>query len=111
VIRPLVYSREKDIARYAVLREFPIIPCNLCGSQDNLQRKIIKEMLQSWDKQHPGRLESMFGALRNVEPSHLADNNLYDFREGRRLGEKRPAVQTVEPGGANNPGRLDVLNI
>ncbi len=113
VIRPLAYCREKDIARYAELREYPIIPCNLCGSQENLQRQVIKEMFQHWDKQHPGRLESMFRALCNVEPSHLADPNLYDFREGKRLGGKRQAVQTAMPeqGPEQSFGRLDVLNI
>ncbi|SOB75024.1 tRNA 2-thiocytidine biosynthesis protein TtcA [Marinobacter sp. LV10R510-11A] len=113
VIRPLAYSREKDIARYAELRQFPIIPCNLCGSQENLQRQVIKEMFEHWDKQHPGRLESMFKALCNVEPSHLADTNLYDFREGKRLGGKRQAVQTTTPTDEpeQNFGRLDVLNI
>jgi len=113
VIRPLAYSREKDIARYAALRQFPIIPCNLCGSQANLQRQVIKEMFQQWDKQHPGRLESMFGALRNVEPSHLADTSLYDFRAGKRLGAKHQAAQTAAPAQEpeQNFGRLDVLNI
>lgn len=113
VIRPLAYSREKDIARYAELRQFPIIPCNLCGSQENLQRQVIKDMFQHWDKQHPGRLESMFKALRNVEPSHLADTNLYNFREGKRLGGQRQAVQTAMPAeeSEQNFGRLDVLNI
>ncbi|RBW49875.1 tRNA 2-thiocytidine(32) synthetase TtcA [Marinobacter sp. F3R11] len=113
VIRPLAYSREKDIARYAALRQFPIIPCNLCGSQENLQRQVIKDMFQQWDKQHPGRLETMFKALCNVEPSHLADTSLYDFREGKRLDEKQGAVQTVAPGLEPEPsfGRLDVLNI
>ncbi|GGE60231.1 tRNA 2-thiocytidine biosynthesis protein TtcA [Streptosporangium jomthongense] len=113
VIRPLAYSREKDIARYAELRQFPIIPCNLCGSQENLQRQVIKDMLQHWDRQHPGRLESMFRALCNVEPSHLADKDLYDFREGKRLGGKRQAVQTATPEDNPEPnfGRLDVLNL
>ncbi|MDN6318373.1 MAG: tRNA 2-thiocytidine(32) synthetase TtcA [Marinobacter sp.] len=113
VIRPLAYSREKDIARYAELRQFPIIPCNLCGTQENLQRQVIKDMFQHWDKQHPGRLESMFNALRNVEPSHLADTSLYDFREGKRLGGQRQAVQTAMPEEKTEPdfGRLDVLNI
>lgn len=113
VIRPMAYSREKDIARYAELREYPIIPCNLCGSQENLQRQVIKEMFQHWDKQHPGRLESMFRALCNVEPSHLADPDLYDFREGKRLGGKRQAVQTAVPEQQSEEsfGRLDVLNI
>jgi len=79
VIRPLAYCREKDIIRYAELQQFPIIPCNLCGSQPNLQRQVIKEMLQSWDKQHPGRIETMFTALQNVKPSHLLDKSRYDF--------------------------------
>jgi tRNA 2-thiocytidine biosynthesis protein TtcA len=79
VIRPLAYCREKDIARYAAARDFPIIPCNLCGSQDNLQRKMIKEMLQGWERQWPGRLETIFSAVQNVVPSHLADTALFDF--------------------------------
>ena len=110
VIRPLAYSREKDIARYARLREFPIIPCNLCGSQENLQRQVIKDMFQTWDKQHPGRLETMFRAMCNIEPSHLADTSLYNFREGRRHSGPGQSAGTVEP---QTPdfGRLDVLNI
>lgn len=79
VIRPLAYSTEKDITEYAIQRCFPIIPCSLCGSQENLQRQVIKDMLQSWDRQFPGRLPSIFGAVQNVAPSHLADRSLYDF--------------------------------
>ena len=79
VIRPLAYAKEKDIQAFSDEREFPIIPCNLCGSQENLQRKQIKQMLNEWDKQHPGRIESMFSAIQNVVPSHLADNELFDF--------------------------------
>lgn len=79
VIRPLAYASEKDIAKYAQKMDFPIIPCNLCGSQENLQRKMIKGMLQDWSKQYPGRVENMFRALQNVTPSHLADPKLYDF--------------------------------
>ena len=79
VIRPLAFCREKDIERYAAYRQFPIIPCSLCGSQDNLQRQAIKQMLQSWDKQFPGRLETLFASLQNVVPSHLADTELWDF--------------------------------
>jgi tRNA 2-thiocytidine biosynthesis protein TtcA len=79
VIRPLAYCREKDLERFADLRQFPIIPCNLCGSQPNLQRQVIKQMMRDWDKRHPGRLETMFSALRNVVPSHLADSTLFDF--------------------------------
>lgn len=80
VIRPLAYCREKDLAAYAKLKAFPIIPCNLCGSQPNLQRQAIKEMMQAWDKRFPGRLETMFRALQNVRPSHLADPAFYDFK-------------------------------
>lgn len=79
VIRPLAYCKEKDLAAYAAMAGFPIIPCNLCGSQPNLQRQVIKEMLQQWDKKFPGRLETMFRALQNVQPSHLADTSRYDF--------------------------------
>lgn len=79
VIRPLAYCREADIAEYARLMEFPIIPCNLCGSQPNLQRQVVKEMLAEWESKHPGRLESMFKAVTNVAPSQLADRELFDF--------------------------------
>jgi tRNA 2-thiocytidine biosynthesis protein TtcA len=80
VIRPLAYCAEKDIARYARAMEFPIIPCNLCGSQQNLQRQNIKAMLQQWEKQYPGRTEIIFQALQNVTPSHLLDSRLFDFK-------------------------------
>jgi tRNA 2-thiocytidine biosynthesis protein TtcA len=79
VIRPLANCREKDIVRYAQARAFPIIPCNLCGSQANLQRQAIKEMLQAWDQQFPGRLETVFRALQHIAPSQLADRTLFDF--------------------------------
>ena len=79
VIRPLAYCRERDIARYAAAREFPIIPCNLCGSQDNLQRQAVKQMLAEWDSRHPGRVESMLKGLQHVVPSHLMDRTLFDF--------------------------------
>lgn len=79
VIRPLAYCREADIEEYASQKGFPIIPCNLCGSQENLQRQVIKEMLQSWDRQHPGRVETIFSALQRVSPSQLADQKLFDF--------------------------------
>ena len=84
VIRPLAYCREKDIARYAEAKQFPIIPCNLCGSQPNLQRQVIKEMLQKWDRQYPGRIETMFSALQNIVPSHLCDAKLFDFKSIQR---------------------------
>ncbi|WP_176414717.1 tRNA 2-thiocytidine(32) synthetase TtcA [Photorhabdus luminescens] len=80
VIRPLAYCREKDIERYATAKAFPIIPCNLCGSQPNLQRQVIKDMLREWDKRYPGRIETMFRAVQNVVPSHLSDFNLFDFK-------------------------------
>lgn len=79
VIRPLAYCAEKDIARYAMIKEFPIIPCNLCGSQPNLQRQVIKDMLTEWNKKHPGRIETMFRAMQNIVPSHLMDTVSYDF--------------------------------
>lgn len=80
VIRPLAYCAEKDIARYARAMEFPIIPCNLCGSQQNLQRKQIKAMLHDWEKHYPGRTEIIFQSLFNVAPSHLLDSDLFDFK-------------------------------
>jgi tRNA 2-thiocytidine biosynthesis protein TtcA len=79
VIRPLAYVAEREISRYATARRFPVIPCNLCGSQENLQRRTIKQMLADWERTHPGRTESIFTALRNVEPATLADTGLFDF--------------------------------
>jgi tRNA 2-thiocytidine biosynthesis protein TtcA len=80
VIRPLAYVAEKDLARWAEHRQFPIIPCTLCGSQENLQRKQVAAMLREWDRKHPGRVDTMFTALQNVVPSHLADGTQYDFK-------------------------------
>jgi tRNA 2-thiocytidine biosynthesis protein TtcA len=79
VIRPLAYVSERELERYATAREFPIIPCKLCGSQDNMQRKVIKQMLQEWEVKFPGRTESIFSSLRNVALSHLADPKVFDF--------------------------------
>ena len=79
VIRPLAYCAESDIARFARGMAYPIIPCNLCGSQDNLQRQKIREMMADWDRRYPGRTEAVFSALQNVVPSHLADRSLFDF--------------------------------
>jgi len=79
VIRPLAYCKEAEISRYAELAGFPIIPCNLCGSQDNLQRQAIKNMLQGWQREHPGRIETIFRAICNVSLSQLADSKLFDF--------------------------------
>ncbi len=79
VIRPLAYCKESDIERYAAQQQFPIIPCNLCGSQENLQRAEIKKMLSDWERQYPGRTETIFKSLNNVSPSQLADRDLFDF--------------------------------
>ena len=79
VIRPLAYCRESDLEAYAQAMAFPIIPCNLCGTQENLQRQEIKQMLRSWERQYPGRTETIFRALGNVAPSHLLDQDLFDF--------------------------------
>ncbi len=79
VIRPLCYAKEADIVKYAEAMQFPIIPCNLCGSQENLQRQVIKDMLQGWEKEHPGRLENIFRSIQNLSPSQLADLDLFNF--------------------------------
>ncbi|BAP14189.1 MAG: tRNA 2-thiocytidine biosynthesis protein TtcA [Alcanivorax borkumensis] len=101
VIRPLAYCREKDIIEFSALKEYPIIPCNLCGSQKNLQRQVIKEMLQQWDKQQPGRIENIFAAVQNIAPSQLADTRLFDF-ENLEQGQQQ---------GGDQAHRLDVVNL
>lgn len=88
VIRPLAYVQESDIVEYATAKAFPIIPCNLCGSQENLQRKQVGLMLKQWEREHPGRLESMANALGDIRPSQLSDPSLFDFRS---LGSSLPA--------------------
>ena len=105
VIRPLAYCREKDIEAYAALREFPIIPCNLCGSQENLQRQMVKDLLNDWDHRFPGRIENMFRSIRNVAPSHLADPRLFDF--GAEVAESQP--ETVSPD--SGYGRVEIVNL
>jgi tRNA 2-thiocytidine biosynthesis protein TtcA len=90
VIRPLAYVEEEDLQAWAVHKAFPIIPCDLCGSQENLQRQQVKAMLKSWERQHPGRIESMFKALANVKPSHLLDRALFDFASLRPDGQPQP---------------------
>jgi tRNA 2-thiocytidine biosynthesis protein TtcA len=90
VIRPLAYVREEDIARYAEARAFPIIPCSLCGSQDNLQRKQVRRMLDAWEKESPGRIETLARALGDVRPSQLADPKLFDFLSLGRGGAGQP---------------------
>lgn len=81
VIRPMAYCRESDLVAFAAYKQFPIIPCNLCGSQENLQRQSIKAMLQNWDKEQPGKVQSIFKSLQNVSPSQLADRNLFNFAD------------------------------
>lgn len=101
VIRPLAYCAEKDIATYARGMEFPIIPCDLCGSQENLQRQNIKRMLQQWEQEYPGRTEHIFRALTNVAPSHLADTRLFDFRGlSGKAGEEDPLFGDLDQGTA-----------
>jgi tRNA 2-thiocytidine biosynthesis protein TtcA len=99
VIRPLAYCGESDLEDYAIHKAFPIIPCNLCGSQENLQRQVIKEMLQEWGRKHPGRLENIFAAIGNVAPSQLADHSLFDFKslraERAKLLEDSPLIRAV----------------
>ncbi|WMW82490.1 tRNA 2-thiocytidine(32) synthetase TtcA [Undibacterium cyanobacteriorum] len=90
VIRPLAYVKEADTERYAKVKNFPIIPCNLCGSQENLQRKHVKQLMREWDKQHPGRVDNIFSALSTVVPSHLMDKDLFNFRDLKLTGEAVP---------------------
>ena len=98
VIRPLAYCKEKDLARYAEYKAFPIIPCNLCGSQENLQRVQVKRMLAEWEREYPGRTETIFRGIRNVAPSQLGDGSLFDFT-GLRAEQDTdlhvPAIQVV----------------
>ena len=105
VIRPLAYVAEKDTVRWAQHREFPIIPCTLCGSQENLQRKQVGEMLREWDKKYPGRVENMFTALQNVVPSHLLDGTQYDFK-----GLKATGVADDDGDKAFDPPSFDLLS-
>jgi tRNA 2-thiocytidine biosynthesis protein TtcA len=109
VIRPLAYCREEDIARYADLRQFPLIPCNLCGSQPNLQRQAIKEMLAAWQKRHPGRIENIFRAIANVSPSQLADRELFDFVSLGRDSAAGDAVPDWLTPAGNRPSRLHIV--
>jgi len=92
LIRPLAYCKESDLAEYAEYREFPIIPCNLCGSQENLQRQVIKQMLADWEERYPGRTETIFSAIKNLSPSQLADPRLFDFA-GLRAEDQKPQSQ------------------
>jgi len=95
VIRPLAFCKESDIEQYSLLKSFPIIPCNLCGSQENLQRQVVKEMLQGWEKEYPGRLDTMFSAVQNVVPSHLADTELFDFKGLKQSEEAMKRLNVI----------------
>jgi tRNA 2-thiocytidine biosynthesis protein TtcA len=95
VIRPLAYCKESDLVDYAELQAFPIIPCNLCGSQDNLQRQVVKEMLHNWQKQFPGRVETIFKALSDVAPSQLLDSDLFDFTHLERKRHRKLDLQQL----------------
>jgi tRNA 2-thiocytidine biosynthesis protein TtcA len=101
VIRPLAYCKEEEIARFAELKQFPIIPCNLCGTQENMQRQEIKKMLNDWGRQYPGRLDVLFKSITNVAPSHLLDIGLYDFHS---LEEQREEA-------ASAGDRINVINL
>ena len=92
VIRPMAYCKEKEISLYASLAKFPIIPCNLCGSQKNLKRNVIKDIIQKWDKDEPGRIETIFRSIANVQPSQLADKTLFPFNEIRKNVEETEIV-------------------
>lgn len=98
LIRPLAYCSEQEISRYAKLRDFPIIPCNLCGSQENLQRRNIKEMLKQWDREYPGRVESIFRSICHVAPSQLADPKLYPFSGLKALKDSASRIDFVNVG-------------
>lgn len=95
VIRPMAYCKEKEISLYASLAKFPIIPCNLCGSQKNLKRNVIKDMIQKWDKEEPGRIETIFRSIANVQPSQLADKTLFPFNEIRKNVEETEIVHLL----------------
>jgi tRNA 2-thiocytidine biosynthesis protein TtcA len=97
LIRPLAYCRESDLIALAELKQYPIIPCNLCGSQEGLQRNVVKEMLAQWERQFPGRIDAIFGAIKNVAPSQLADNVLFDF-----------AGLTIDRGGSGEVSHVEV---
>ncbi len=113
LIRPLAYVEEKDIIKYAEMRKFPIIPCNLCGSQENLQRAMLNEMLRTCDKEYPKRLHSIFGALQNVSPSQLADRELFDFEkldEEREFDFKESSSSSTDAGEPESK-RINMVNL
>ncbi|MBV6410210.1 MAG: tRNA-cytidine(32) 2-sulfurtransferase [Rhodocyclaceae bacterium] len=110
VVRPLAYCRERDLEAWAALRRFPIIPCDLCGSQEQLKRKETKALLREWDKRFPGRVEKIFAALGNVAPSHLADPRLYDFRNLKASGRPDPeGDRAFDPEEFDDPSVIPLL--
>lgn len=109
VIRPLAYCAERDIERYASAKGFPIIPCNLCGSQDNLQRVRIKSMLRDWEREQPGRIENIFRSLQSVVPSHLLDTALHDFAAGGDPAGTRDLDAWLRPG-VESAGEVDGID-
>jgi tRNA 2-thiocytidine biosynthesis protein TtcA len=115
VIRPLAYCREADLAEYATHRQFPLIPCNLCGSQDGLQRQAVKAMLQQWDRQFPGRTENIFKALQNISLSQMADTTHYDFsgltidRSGEKAAYAFAHSETLRS--SPGPQVIDIMNL
>lgn len=112
VIRPMAYCKEEDLARYAECKGFPIIPCNLCGSQENLQRQAIKQMIRDWERQYPGRTDVIFAAIGNVAPSQLADRELFDFESLRASPRDETAeAANVEPESPVSPLFINAVNI
>jgi tRNA 2-thiocytidine biosynthesis protein TtcA len=106
LIRPLAYCRESDLIALAELKQFPIIPCNLCGSQEGLQRNVVKEMLEGWERQFPGRIDTIFGAIKNVSPSQLADTELFNF-----TGLQLERESLSEPGHFEVESQIRAINI
>jgi len=108
VIRPLAYCKEEEIAKFADLKQFPIIPCNLCGTQENMQRQEIKKMLNEWNRQFPGRLEVLFKSIGNVATSHLLDTELFDFHS---LEAQREEARKAADDNAGTPDRINVVSL
>jgi len=108
VIRPLAYCKEEEIAKFADLKQFPIIPCNLCGTQENMQRQEIKKMLNEWNRQFPGRLEVLFKSIGNVAPSHLLDTELFDFHS---LEAQREEARKTADENAGTSDRINVVSL
>ncbi|MCW8833563.1 MAG: tRNA 2-thiocytidine(32) synthetase TtcA [Colwellia sp.] len=120
VIRPLAFCKEAELIQYGELKQFPIIPCNLCGSQPNLQRQNIKRMLHEWHEESPGRIESMFTAMKNVVPSHLCDSNLFDFKaitsesgiiNGGDTAFDSPTFENNEQNSSQHANELNVIEV